>query len=86
MRVTVHCFARLRELTGRRDWSCEVSEGATISDVWRALVAATPEAAAMGRAVSCALNAEFASMAAPVHDGDDVAFLPPVSGGASRQS
>jgi molybdopterin converting factor subunit 1 len=84
MRVTVLCFARLREMAGRAEWSCEVPPGSTVADVWRALVAACPEAAVMASSVSCAVNAEFASMSAPVGEGDEVAFLPPVSGGAPR--
>jgi molybdopterin converting factor subunit 1 len=82
MRVTVQCFARLRELAGRREWTCEVPAGARVSDVWRELVLVAPAAAALAGSVSCAVNAEFAPMSAPVHDGDEVAFLPPVSGGA----
>jgi molybdopterin converting factor subunit 1 len=81
MRVTVRMFARLRELAGREAWPCEVPPGATVADVWRAVVAVHPAVAAFDRAVSCAVNAEFAKMPAPVHEGDDVAFLPPVSGG-----
>jgi molybdopterin converting factor subunit 1 len=83
MRVTVQLFARLRELAGRSEWTCEVAPGATVEDVWRALVGAHPDTAVLATAVSAAVNAEFASMATPVADGDEVAFLPPVSGGAS---
>lgn len=83
MRITVQCFARLRELVGRSEWRCDVTGPATIADVWTALVAAFPDAAAMTRSVSAARNAEFASMTTPVADGDEVAFLPPVSGGSS---
>lgn len=79
--MTVRCFARLRDLTGRSEWSCSVDAPATVADVWRALVETCPAADAMSAAVSCAINAEFASMRAPVHEGDEVAFLPPVSGG-----
>ena len=82
MRVTVLCFARLREIVGRSELACEVPAPATAADVWQALVAGCPEAAAMASSVSCAVNAEFASMSAPVGEGDEVAFLPPVSGGA----
>lgn len=81
MRVTVQLFARLRELAGRREWTCEVPSGSTAADVWRALAAAYPAVAELAPAVSCAVNADFAAMATEVHDGDDVAFLPPVSGG-----
>ena len=79
--MTVQCFARLGELVGRREWPCEVASPATIGDVWQALVSAFPAAGAMSRSVSCARNAEFASMGTALEDGDEVAFLPPVSGG-----
>jgi molybdopterin converting factor subunit 1 len=82
MRVTVQYFARLRELAGRQEWSCEVPEGATVADVWRLGVSEHPAVAELGGSLSCAVNAEFSSMDTPVHDGDEVAFLPPVSGGS----
>jgi molybdopterin converting factor subunit 1 len=81
MRVTVRLFARLRELAGTADANCEVPTGATIGDVWQALVREHPALGPFGRSMSCARNAQFARMSAPVHDGDEVAFLPPVSGG-----
>lgn len=82
MRVTVQYFARLRELAGRHEWVCELPDGSTVAEVWRAGVAQHPDVAAIGGSLSCAVNAEFSSMDAIVHDGDEVAFLPPVSGGA----
>jgi molybdopterin converting factor subunit 1 len=84
VRVTVLLFARLREAAGRGEWHCEVPAGATVADVWRAAVVAHPDLAAFTSIVSAAKNDDFSAMAAPVDDGDQVAFLPPVSGGASR--
>jgi molybdopterin converting factor subunit 1 len=81
MRVTVQLFARLRELAGRREWSAEVPDNATVADVWAALAHEYPAVTALAGSVSAAVNADFATMRAPVRDGDDVAFLPPVSGG-----
>ena len=81
MRVTVRFFAQLRELTGRGECECDVAPGATIADVWGAMVTEHPALEPFGRSISCARNAEFARMAAVVQDRDDVAFLPPVSGG-----
>jgi molybdopterin converting factor small subunit len=49
--------------------------------VWRALAEEFPGAAPYRPALSAAVNAEYARFAAPVADGDEVAFLPPVSGG-----
>jgi molybdopterin converting factor subunit 1 len=84
VRVTVRCFARLRELVGQSVIVCDVPAGGTVADVWRALVAGHPRAAALTSSVSAAVNAEFAAMSALVREGDEVAFLPPVSGGAAR--
>ncbi len=82
MRVRVQLFARLRELAGRDECVCEVPAGSSIADVWRAVSAEHTALVPFGRAVTCALNEDFARMTAPVRDGDAVAFLPPVSGGA----
>jgi MoaE-MoaD fusion protein len=84
MRVKVQLFARLRELAGRGEASVEVPAGARVDDVWRALTVAHPDLAPFGRAVSCAINADFAQRSSPVGEGDEIAFLPPVSGGAHR--
>ena len=58
-----------------------VPAGATVADVWRGLVAEFPEMARYEASVSSAVNADYARMTAVVSDGDEVAFLPPVSGG-----
>jgi molybdopterin synthase catalytic subunit len=84
MRVKVQLFARLRELAGRGEATLEIPAGARVDDVWRALTVAHPDLAPFGRAVSCAVNADFAARSAPVRDGDEIAFLPPVSGGMHR--
>ncbi len=49
--------------------------------MWRQLVADYPELASYERSISSAVNADYARMDHPVRDGDEVAFLPPVSGG-----
>ena len=86
MRVTVHLFARLRELAGRSDVACDVPAGATIEDVWKAIAMQHPALAPYGPSVSCARNEDFARMTTAVGDGDAIAFLPPVSGGAPGRS
>jgi molybdopterin synthase catalytic subunit len=83
MRVTVRFFARLREETGAATWPCDVAPGASVDDVWRACAARWPSLEPFGSTVSCAVNTDFAKRSAPVEDGDEVAFLPPVSGGAA---
>ena len=81
MRITVKLFARLRDLAGTGELIREVSQPATVQDVWHELTAEMPALREYERTISVAVNAEYARMAAAVHDGDEVAFLPPVSGG-----
>lgn len=81
MRIRVKLFAQLRELAGAGDLTCEVTAPATTADVWRALTGAHPALAPFERTVSCAVNAAYARMRTPVQADDEVAFLPPVSGG-----
>ena len=81
MRVNVRLFARLREIAGADVVDVDVEEPATLADVWSSLVAARPAMAAFQSTVSGAINAEYARMNASVNNGDEVAFLPPVSGG-----
>jgi molybdopterin converting factor small subunit len=49
--------------------------------VWDALVREYPTVAPYAESMSCAVNADYARMTAAVNEGDEVAFLPPVSGG-----
>lgn len=81
MRVTVRLFARLRELAGADTLTLDVAEPATVATVWRAATVAAPALIPFERALSCAVNANFSRMSQRVSEGDDVAFLPPVSGG-----
>ena len=81
MRVTVRLFARLRDIAGASELPREVSTGATIATVWRELAGEFPGLSQYERSMSSALNADYARMDSEVHDGDEIAFLPPVSGG-----
>ena len=81
MRVTVRLFARLRDLAGSGELVREVETPATVETVWRSLVDEMPDRLDYARTMSVALNSDYAKMSAKVADGDEVAFLPPVSGG-----
>ena len=81
MHVTVRLFARLRELVGAGELDREVPAGATVRTVWDGLVREYPEIAPFAESMSCAVNIDYARMTTAVSDGDEVAFLPPVSGG-----
>ena len=77
MRVTVRLFAALRERAGTGKCELELAEGATVGDVFAALGIGTEPAG-----LSYALNQEYAERAVPLSDGDEVALITPVSGGA----
>lgn len=81
MRVNVKLFAQLRDKAGAGDVAVELNDGVTVKQVWQALVAAHPELAPFETSVSAAVNATYARMHTNVNAGDEVAFLPPVSGG-----
>ena len=82
MRVTVRLFARLRDIAGAGELARDVAAGATIGDVWRQLVGRVPGAArrtsGRSRARSTPTTRGWTRRS---RDGDEVAFLPPVSGG-----
>jgi molybdopterin converting factor subunit 1 len=81
MLVTVRLFAGLRELAGAGELEMELTPGATVHDAWRALESRHRGVQPYAGKVSCAVNAEYAQRTARLQDGDEVAFLPPVSGG-----
>jgi molybdopterin converting factor subunit 1 len=83
MRVRIRLFARLKDIAGAGDLERDVADGSTPSDVWRLLAAEHPELARYAGVISCAVNEEYAKLTTPLQSDDEVAFLPPVSGGAA---
>ena len=81
MRVIVRLFARLRDIAGAAELERQIPSDATIGRIWEALTRDFPEMAPYTSSISSAVNADYAGMDTPVTDGDEVAFLPPVSGG-----
>jgi molybdopterin converting factor subunit 1 len=81
MRVTVRLFARLRDIAGAAELARDIPSGSTIGNVWRQLATDFPELAPYERSISSAVNLDYARMDTELRDGDEVAFLPPVSGG-----
>lgn len=81
MPVTIRLFAGLREIAGAGEVVREVPAPATVDAAWGALTREWPALEPYRGSLSCAVNAEYAKFTDPIGEDDEVAFLPPVSGG-----
>ena len=86
MRIRIRLFARQREIAGAREVAVEIPSGSTIEDAWAALADLHPALADGRPYVRFARNGEYAAAEEPLHDGDEVACIPPVSGGRRTAS
>jgi MoaE-MoaD fusion protein len=82
MRVRVLFFGRLKDIVGKSEEDAELSEGARVEDLFARYGRSFPELAKFRPSVVASVNQEFAEWRAHLSSGDEVAFLPPVSGGA----
>lgn len=80
-RVKVLFFGRLKDVIGHAEESLDLSNASTIEQLFAAYVARVPELVKYRSSVVASRNQEFAAWDTPLHSGDEVAFLPPVSGG-----
>ena len=83
MRVKVLFFGQLKEITGLAEDEPELSAGARVEDLFARYGNRFPRLAEFRPSVVASVNQEFAEWRAPLASGDEVAFLPPVSGGAN---
>ena len=81
MKIKVLFFASCRDAVGHRSCDWEIEEGYQVADLQRELVAAYPQLAAVQQVLSIAVNSEYAGNHTELKAGDEVAFIPPVSGG-----
>lgn len=79
MTVSVKFFASLREQVGRAEDTIEIRGQASVADVWQQVTTGTGRS--LPDNVLAAVNMQYARPDTPVHDGDEVAFFPPVTGG-----
>jgi molybdopterin converting factor subunit 1 len=80
-RVNVLFFGRVRELTGLQQECVELPAGATLSDLFDRYATRFPRLAEFRASLVASRNQEFAAWDTLLSAGDDIAFLPPVSGG-----
>lgn len=81
MKVRVRLFASFREASGLPEDQVMVAPGSTVGQLWERVIEAHPRLAPISGSAAFALNGSFTRPDAALHDGDEVAFLPPVSGG-----
>jgi molybdopterin synthase catalytic subunit len=82
MRVRVVYFGILRDMAGREHETVELGEAARLGDLYSSLQDRIPGLESFGGSIALSINYEYAKSDAPLRDGDEVALLPPVSGGA----
>jgi molybdopterin converting factor subunit 1 len=82
IRVRVRLFAIQRELAGTREVPLELADGADVEAAWAALVARHPVLAPGRASLRFARNGDYADPTTGLADGDEVAMIPPVSGGS----
>jgi len=82
VRIRIRLFAMQRETAGTREVALDLPAGGTVGDAWDGLVALHPGLAPGRASVRFARNGAYAEAATPLADGDEVAMIPPVSGGA----
>jgi MoaE-MoaD fusion protein len=82
MHARVLFFGSLKDVVGTSAEEAEFPDGADLGAVFERYAARYPRIREMARSIVLARNHEFAGRSTPLEDGDEVAFLPPVSGGS----
>jgi molybdopterin converting factor subunit 1 len=81
MTIRVLFFASLRERLRTSEAAHDLENGSTVADLWSDLCRRNTGLEEMTASVSFAVNQEYVDRATVLHDGDEVALIPPVSGG-----
>jgi MoaE-MoaD fusion protein len=84
MRARILFFGMLREIAGTASEAAEFPEGTDLAGVFQAYAARFPRLQELARSIVVARNQEFADPGTKIAEGDEIAFLPPVSGGILR--
>ena len=83
MKVKVKFFASWREIVGKSEMDWPIREGQTADDVLAGLISEYPALGGASRASLVMVNHRYADRSAALQAGDEVAFIPPVGGGAA---
>ena len=83
MKVKVLFFASMKDVTGQSSIEVGLDDAATVADLIRRLQGFYPKLTPRAGALMTAVNSEYVTRSEVLHDGDEVALIPPVSGGNS---
>src|SRR5271157_4894387 len=86
MQVRVRYLGMLKEIAGRDGESVEVADDAPVGELYAALQQRIPQLQRFRHAIALAVNYEYSNSETQLREGDEVALIPPVSGGAPGDS
>jgi molybdopterin synthase sulfur carrier subunit len=81
MKVRIRLFASLREAMGQGEMEIDLPGAATAEDAWRHLALASPALRERRPGLLASINRRYAPFDSPLAEGDELVFIPPVSGG-----
>jgi molybdopterin converting factor subunit 1 len=81
MKVRLRLFAALREAVGSPELQLDLPEGATAETAWTSLVGLAPRLEGRRRGLAASVNRRYAAFETALREGDEIVFIPPVSGG-----
>jgi molybdopterin converting factor subunit 1 len=84
VRVRVLFFGQLKEIVGSAQDDADLADGARVEDLFNRYGQRFPKLAAFRPSIAASVNQEYANWQSPLSSGDEVAFLPPVSGGQEQ--
>lgn len=81
MKIKALFFASCRDIVGNREMALDIEEGSRVKELRKKLLANYPRLATLDEVLSIAVNSEYVDDTTLLNPGDEVAFIPPVSGG-----
>lgn len=81
MKVHLKLFAGVREIAGKEEIELDIAQGTTAGGLWERLLTDHPKLSSYTEVVKIAVNQDIVDRAIELQSEDEVAFLPPVSGG-----